>query len=229
MVHRDAPYEISVAIPMNPPSPADASLVARIRAGEEAAWNELIARFEGRLLAFAESRLRRRDASEDVVQETFIGFLNSVANYDQSRPLETYLFSIAAHKLTDHLRRQGRRPALPLSAGATTTSQWDLPGPDRAPSSILRSGERRTLETTAVSRALGEEIGRWQQRGDWAKLKCLELLFVRGLANKEAAAELDLSEQQVANYKFDFLARLKSLIRKQDLPDEVFPELSEET
>src|SRR3546814_2039607 len=60
---------------------------------------ELIAQYEGRLLSFVESRLRRRDASEDVVQETFIGFLTSLPNYDTRRSLESWLFTIAAHKL----------------------------------------------------------------------------------------------------------------------------------
>ena len=93
----------------------DAELIQRIRDGDSHAWGDLIARYQGRLLAFAESRLRRRQSSEDVVQETFIGFLNSLPNYDGNRPLESYLFTICAHKLTDHLRREGRRPTLPLS------------------------------------------------------------------------------------------------------------------
>ena len=68
---------------------------------------------------------------------------------------------------------------------------------------------------------------RWQQRGDWTKLKCIELLFVRGWANKVVAEELDITEQQVANFKFDFIARMRNIIRKQGLSDEVFPELHE--
>ena len=96
---------------------SDALLVDRIRAGHPEAWNELIGRFEGRLLAYVETRLRGRSASEDVVQETFIGFLTSLPHYDARRSLESYLFSIAAHKLTDYLRREGRRPAIPLSSG----------------------------------------------------------------------------------------------------------------
>src|SRR5215813_12191028 len=116
----------------------EASLVEQIRTGNDAAWNELIARYEGRLLAFAESRLRRRDAAEDVVQETLIGFLTSLPNYDPARSLESYLFSIAAHKLTDHLRREGRRPALPLSSADSTSGDWNLPGKDRPASSIMR-------------------------------------------------------------------------------------------
>ena len=76
----------------------DYILVDRIRRGESQAWDELIGRFDGRLLAFVESRLRNRSVSEDVVQETFIGFLTSLPNYDVSRSLESYLFSIAAHR-----------------------------------------------------------------------------------------------------------------------------------
>src|SRR5574340_631493 len=102
---------------MAPPSESDLLLTRRIRAGESDAWSDLIARFEGRLLAFVESRVRSRAVAEDVVQETFVGFLTSLPNYDDGRPLETYLFSIAAHKLTDHLRREGRRPTLPLVPG----------------------------------------------------------------------------------------------------------------
>ena len=84
---------------------ADSLLIERIRRGESDAWNDLIDRYEGRLLAFVESRLGRRGPSEDIVQESFLGFLNSLPNYDGRRPLESYLFSICAYKLTDHLRR----------------------------------------------------------------------------------------------------------------------------
>src|SRR5215471_10607373 len=87
----------------------DALLVRQVRGGDAGAWRQLIERFEGRLLAFVDSRLRDRAASEDVVQETFIGFLTSLPHYDEKRDMEAYLFSIAAHKLTDHLRKQGRR------------------------------------------------------------------------------------------------------------------------
>ena len=149
---------------MSMPSESDTLLVNRIRSGDGDAWGDLISRYEGRLLAFAESRLRRRAASEDVVQETFVGFLTSLPNFDGRRPLEGYLFSICAHKLTDHLRREGRRPALPLSAGTTTSGgAWELPGPDRAASSIARSGERRGMEEDAMAEALRQQVTRWKR------------------------------------------------------------------
>lgn len=204
----------------------DLLLITRIRQGESGAWQELIDRFEGRLLAFVESRLRNRAASEDVVQEAFVGFLTSLPNYDGARPLESYLFSIAAHKLTDHLRREGRRPVLPLSADSSSTSGWEVPGTARVASSIYRSGERRDMEEQALVQALRDQFEHWQKRGDYEKLKCAELLFVRGLPNKDVAQQLGISEQAVANYKFEFLARLKTLLRRQGLSEEIFPELA---
>ena len=214
---------------MSAKSGADQILVERISQGEEAAWEDLIARYEGRLLAFVESRLRNRSTSEDIVQETFVGFLNSLPNYDRKRPLESYLFSICAYKLTDYLRREGRRPAISLNQTASdnSSSPWQIiSGHARGASSIARSGERKKIEEEAIVDAIKDQIEKWQQRGDWTKLMCIELLFVLGLGNKQVASQLGISEQQVANFKFDFIARTKSLVGRQDLDNEIFPELA---
>ncbi len=215
---------------MNRSENVEQLLVERVQQGEERAWEDLIARYEGRLLAFAESRLRNRGVSEDIVQETFIGFLNSLPNYDRRRPLESYLFSICAYKLTDHLRREGRRPTISLtqSSSADSSSPWQIvSGRARGASSIARSGERKQLEEEAIVDALANQIKKWQSGGDWTKLKCIELIFVVGKSNKEVAELLEITEQQVANFKFDFLARTRALIGRQNLDVEVFPELGE--
>ena len=216
---------------MSEASDADQLLIERISQGDSQAWEDLIARYEGRLLAFVESRIRNRSTSEDIVQETFIGFLNSLPNYDRRRPLEGYLFSICAYKLTDVLRREGRRPAIAISqtAADSSSSPWQIVSSSaRGASSIARSGERRQIEEQAIIESLRNQIQKWQERGDWTKLMCIELLFVVGLGNKEAAEALELTEQQVANFKFDFLARTKALIGRQNLNSEIFPELSED-
>ena len=152
----------------------DSLLVEQIRSGEAAAWTTLIAQYEGRLLSYVDSRLGRRASSEDVVQETFIGFLTSLPNYDKRRPLENYMFSIAAHKLTDFLRREGRRPALPLSSTASSGGgAWDMPGAGRPASSIARSGERKALEEESLAQSMSEQVANWRAKGDWQKIKCM--------------------------------------------------------
>jgi RNA polymerase sigma-70 factor (ECF subfamily) len=210
---------------MTSASESDNLLVRRIRAGEAEAWRELIARYEGRLLAFVRSRVRDRATAEDVVQETLVGLLVSLPNYDRRRPLEGYLFSIAAHKLTDHLRREGRRPRLPLAGEGSDSGAPGLAGRARAASSIVRSGERRGLEETALVAALADTIEHCRRQKQWQKLECLELLTLRGCSNQEVARQLKVSEQTVANWKFEFTARLRSCVRGQELPAEVFPEL----
>jgi RNA polymerase sigma-70 factor, ECF subfamily len=206
-------------------SQPDALLIDRVRQRDAEAWSELIGRFEGRLLAYVESRTRNRAASEDLVQETFIGFLTSLPNFDSRRPLEGYLFSIAAHKLTDYLRREGRRPALPLVSPRDATSSSEPMGNARPASSIARSGERRHLEEASLVEALGAQIDYFRRQGQWERLECAELLLVRGWPNKEVAAKLGVSEQTVANYKFEFLAKLRATVRSQGLSEDVFPEL----
>ena len=207
------------------PPVVDALLIGRIREGDAEAWSELIGRFEGRLLAYVESRTRNRMAAEDLVQETFVGFLTSLPNFDGRRPLEGYLFSIAAHKLTDHLRREGRRPTLPLIPTRSDTSRGEPVGRARPASSIARSSERRRLEEAALVAAIGQQIDHFRRRGQWERLECVELLLVRGWPNKEVAATLGITEQTVANYKFEFLAKLRATVRSQGLSEEVFPEL----
>lgn len=207
-------------------SESDRLLIRQIRQGEPRAWDDLIARYEGRLLAFVERRLRDRATSEDVVQETFIGFLNSLPNFDERRELQTYLFTIASHKLTDHLRRSGRHPMLSASDRASELLQ-QRPDQHPAASSLARSQERRDLESEAISGCLGQLIHQWRERGDYLRLKVLELLLVKGWANQEVARFLEINEQQVANFRFAAVKKLSDQVRSAGLPGDVFPELQD--
>ncbi len=206
-----------------PADEADRLLVQRIRQGDTQAWEEFIARYEGRLLAFVMSRLGKRAISEDIVQEAFMGFVVSLPNYDDSTPLESYLFAITAHKLTDALRREGRRPTIPLITPSETNAGGSEPRANvRMASSIARSGERRGLEENFLSEVLTSLIAGWKENGEHERLMCMELLFVLGLPNKEVARRLKISEQAVANHKHFVVSKLKqaadqSLLRDLDL------------
>jgi RNA polymerase sigma-70 factor (ECF subfamily) len=197
-----------------PTNEAEKLLIQQVRAGDERAWQQLIERYEGRLIAFVDSRLHDRAASEDTVQETFVGFLTSLPHYDEQRDLEAYLFSIAAHKLTDHLRRQGRRPIDQFGSDDQGRPLDEVPGPIRAASSIARSDERRQAEERLLNQALGQLLREWTDRGDYDRVRCLELLLVKNWPNKDVARYLGLTEQAVASYKFQTIARLKDLARR---------------
>src|SRR4051812_32202294 len=162
MWRSDATFPVRV-LPSEAMATTDAEklLIRQVRGGDAQAWQGLIERYEGRLLAFVDSRLHDRAAAEDTVQETFIGFLTSLPHYDEGRDLEAYLFSIAAHKLTDHLRRQGRRPVDQFGSDDHGRPMDEVAGTARAASSIARSGERRAAEEQMLAKALGDLVKEW--------------------------------------------------------------------
>jgi RNA polymerase sigma-70 factor (ECF subfamily) len=208
-------------------SESDRLLVQQIRRGDARAWEHLIARYEGRLLAFVNRRLHDRSAGEDVVQESFIGFLNSLPNYDETRELQTYLFTIASYKLTDYLRRIGRHPMQHVSDGASDVLHQKIDS-HKAASSVARSHERKDLERDAIARSLTTLLDQWRQQGEYQRIKVLELLLVKGWANRDVAKFLKISEQQVANIRFAAVKKLGDHVRGAGLPIDIFPELKQE-
>ncbi|GAJ02801.1 unnamed protein product, partial [marine sediment metagenome] len=93
---------------------ADAELFARYAAGEEAAFREIVSRYKDGLYAFLKRFLNRQDLIEDVFQETFLQLFTSRDSFDTSRPLRPWLFTIAANKAKDALRKQRRTAAIPI-------------------------------------------------------------------------------------------------------------------
>lgn len=204
---------------------SDRLLIQRIRANDQKAWAELDARYRGRLTAYVRRRLKDHASVEDVVQETFIGFGNSLPNYDDKRDLQTWLFTIAAHKVTDQLRKMGRRP---LAAGETEADRVGEAEDERqrAASSLARSAEQREHEATALAQALRDYVRDLQARSEYTRLMALELIFVKGWRNQDVAGRLSVSEQEVANIRFQAKKRLRDRLAASQLSPDLFPELS---
>jgi len=206
---------------------SDRLLIAQLRAEGEAAraaWDEFVNRYEGRLRAYVRRRLTDQALCDDVVQEIFLGFVNSLKNYDDHRDLQTWLFTIASHKVTDQLRRRSRRRDLP---SGEADEQFNNKPDHRqtSASSIARGKERQELEAAAVARALRELIAGFRSKGEFKRIMVLELLFVKGWPNWQIAQFLQLSEQQIANYRFAAIKKLTEAMQAAGLPPEVFPEL----
>jgi RNA polymerase sigma-70 factor (ECF subfamily) len=97
---------------------SDAELLTRYTAGDEAAFRELVNRYKNSLHAFLRQFLNRHDLVEDVFQETFLQLFSSRESFDQSRPLRPWLFTIAANKAKDALRKWQRTAAVPIGTMA---------------------------------------------------------------------------------------------------------------
>ena len=93
---------------------SDAELFARYAAGEEAAFRIIVNRYRNGLYAFLRHFLNRQDLIDDVFQETFLQLFTSRESFDTSRPLRPWLFTIAANKAKDALRKRQRTAAIPI-------------------------------------------------------------------------------------------------------------------
>ena len=119
---------------------ADEHLLSLIRQGDQEGWRQFVSRFQGRLIAFAERQVGQTASAEDLVQETFVGFLGSLAEYQSKCELESFLFQILRRRIIDHYRRQGKTreiPGLPI-----------LGTPKRSHVGDSRSFPRRPRKTT---------------------------------------------------------------------------------
>ena len=83
-------------------------LLKRYAAGDEGAFQELMDQYKDSVYAFLRRFLSQSDMIEDVFQETFLQVYVSRDTFDVSRPLRPWLFTIAANKAKDALRRMQR-------------------------------------------------------------------------------------------------------------------------
>ncbi len=82
--------------------------------GEESAFREIVSRYKNGLYAFLRLFLNRHELVEDVFQETFLQLFTSRESFDRNRPLRPWLFTIAANKAKDALRKWQRTNAIPI-------------------------------------------------------------------------------------------------------------------
>jgi RNA polymerase sigma-70 factor (ECF subfamily) len=99
---------------------SDSDLLVRYGAGEEDAFREIVNRYRNGLYAFLRLFLNRQELVEDVFQETFMQLFNSRESFDKSRPLRPWLFTIAANKAKDALRKRLRKNAITIGTMAVS-------------------------------------------------------------------------------------------------------------
>ena len=192
---------------------ADQFLVDEIRQGLESAWRQLIERYQGRLLAFARSRLSRGPDADDAVQEAFVGFLQSLPHYDGSRSLETYLFAILRYKILDVYRERNVKPTVSFDQQRDLGESGEFtPAGGETPSGVMRFGEAADARRRALADALRTLIAYLRDHDKLGDLKVIELIFFAGWRNKEVASTLGLDEKAVAGVKFRAIGRLRETL-----------------
>src|SRR5215471_4782692 len=95
----------------------DAALLARLRDGDESAFDDAVTRFYPAMLAVARGYVRERAVAEEVVQEAWLGVLRGLSRFEGRSTLRTWILQIVANIARDRAVREAR--SLPFSSLAS--------------------------------------------------------------------------------------------------------------
>ena len=193
--------------------------VARLQAHVDEEWLAVQRNYCGRLMAYVARRVPDREAREDVLQETFLGALRGIADFDPVYTFEQYLFGICKNRTIDHLRRTRART---LSSSADGESPPPLDSLARETDTPSRIVGRRDLAATGA-RLLAQVLRSWVQETweeqEFQRLMVIEALFSGGWRNRDTWKRFELrDETSVAGIKFRALKRVRELAAESD-PD----------
>jgi RNA polymerase sigma-70 factor, ECF subfamily len=147
----------------------DRDLLARLRAGDESAFEALVTRHDGTLRRVARTYVRTDAAADDVVQETWLGVVRGLDGFEGRSSLGTWIFSILVNRARTRAVRDARslpfssleeddRPAVEPSAFAAD-GRWTSAPPrlDGDPETGLLSAELREHLLRAVDALTGDQ------------------------------------------------------------------------
>jgi RNA polymerase sigma-70 factor (ECF subfamily) len=103
-----------------PPAVEESELLARLRAGDERAFEALVEAHHGAMVALALTYVRTREVAEEVVQETWIAVLAAIDRFQGRSSLKTWILRILVNTAITRGGREAR--ALPFSSLAPTPS-----------------------------------------------------------------------------------------------------------
>ncbi len=172
----------------------DADVVLLAQQGRDAAFRELLRRYERPVFSLVFRMVRDRDTAEDLAQESFIKVLNNIDRYRPEFKFSSWLFKIANNVAIDHLRKRTvDTVSLEGSRYATTTAEAE------STAIPVASKDQSALEEME-SRELGGAIEQAVAALRPEYRACILLRHVEDRSYEEIAATLDLPLGTVKTY-----------------------------
>ncbi len=179
----------------------DDRLVAALRAGDESAFSEVVARWSPGLLRIARPHVPSWEVAEDVLQETWIAVLRSIDGFEGRGSLRSWVIGILLNQARYHGRRERRSlPFASLRRGGPRTGWWVVP-----PARTEGPGER--LDAEALRHDLTAAIAGLPPR----QREVVTMRDVLGLPASEVCTVLGVSE---GNQRV-LLHRARSRVRRR--------------
>jgi len=173
---------------------SDPAVVIEARKGSEAAYRELLARYERPVFSLIFRMVRDRETAEDLSQETFVKVLNNLDRYSPEFKFSSWLFKIANNLTIDHLRRR-RVDTISIEGAPDAVTSESA----RATSIAVVSQDESPLEELE-SRELGTAIERAIARLRPEYRACIMLRHVEDRSYEEIAEIVKLPLGTVKTY-----------------------------
>jgi RNA polymerase sigma-70 factor (TIGR02960 family) len=203
-----------------------ADLLQRAQAGDEAAYDELVAPHRRELHVHCYRILGSVQDAEDAVQESLLAALRSLAGFERRASLRTWLYSIATNRSLNMLRAADRRPRseaqLPFELPEPADMGepiWLEPYPDVLLDDLgttVSSPEARYEAKEAISLAFVTALQLMPAR----QRAVLILRDVLGFHAAEVASMLDTSEESVTSALKRARAALEQRLPRSEPPPE---------
>ncbi len=165
------------------------ALVARLRAGEDAAFEQLVRDFGGRMLAVARRYLPEEDA-RDAVQDAFVSVTRAIDKFEGSSRLSTWLHRIVVNAALMRIRSRKRRPEESIEE---LLPRFLEDGHQEHPATLWRQSVQQSLERQEVRQLVHDKI---QELPDSYRTVLL-LRDVEELDTQETAEALGISTTNV--------------------------------
>lgn len=203
--------------------------IEALKSGSESAWAQVQEEYFQRVYFYVRKQVGDHQACEDIVQETFLGAIRGIDKFDPRYSFEQLLFGIARNKLVDYLRRR-KQGEVSLNSGNEDESRIGLdallPSEEKPPSEIVRDVERTFRERNVLVSILRGLVERYWEKGEFHKLKTIELVFLGNRPYREIAEEVGLrDEKAVAGIKFQAIQELQRSALREDPRHSLFSEL----
>ncbi len=178
------------------------AFIARARAGDAAAFDEIVRRYESLVLRIARRMTGNREDALDVSQESFLRIYRSLGRFGEGRRFESWVYRIVVNASMDLLKKRGGLRLVPLDLA---------PGGGPEPEAAPATGPERAVFLGEVRERLDALLGELPPR-----LRATFVLRdVEGLETAEIARILNCREVTVRRHSMEARERVRTLLNKR--------------
>jgi RNA polymerase sigma-70 factor (ECF subfamily) len=184
----------------------DVRLMLQVRDGNAAAFEELVVRYQSRLVTVLEQLVPRREYAEDLAQEVFLRIYRARATYKPDAKFCTWLFTIANNVAKNAKRTFARRREVSVSSRPNEERPATLEQMAQAASGMMPTRQLDKVERAEMVRAAIQSLDERQRLA-------LMLCKFEGLSYVEIATAMELSVEATKSLLFRAREKLREKLQ----------------